>query len=50
MEPLTAVIAVALAQGLVQIGSKLIDVGVDTALEPGKERLKRWFEFGEIVG
>ncbi len=42
MDPITVAIAMALAQGLVQVGSRLIEKGVvDPALEPATERLKK---------
>jgi formylglycine-generating enzyme required for sulfatase activity len=42
MDPITLAIAVALAQGLVQVGTKLAEKGVvDAALEPATERLKK---------
>jgi hypothetical protein len=47
MDPITVAIAVALAQGLVQVGGKLIDKGVvEPALEPATEKLKRLVQRG----
>jgi len=47
MEPITAIIAVALAQGLVQVGSKLLEKGVvEPALEPAAEKLKQLVQRG----
>ena len=47
MEPITVAIAVALAQGLVQVGSKLLEKGVvEPALEPATGELKRLVQRG----
>jgi formylglycine-generating enzyme required for sulfatase activity len=47
MEPITILIAVALAQGLVQVGEKLLEKGVvEPALEPATEELKRLVQRG----
>jgi hypothetical protein len=46
MDPITLAVAVALAQGLVQVGTKLIEKGVvDPALEPATEQLKKLVPF-----
>jgi formylglycine-generating enzyme required for sulfatase activity len=47
MDPITVAIAVALAQGLVQVGGKLLEKGVvEPALEPATEGLKRLVQRG----
>jgi hypothetical protein len=47
MDPITIAIAVALAQGLVQVGGKLLEKGVvEPALEPATEGLKRLVQRG----
>ena len=47
MDPITIAIAVALAQGLVQVGSKLLEKGVvEPALEPATGGLKRLVQRG----
>jgi formylglycine-generating enzyme required for sulfatase activity len=46
MEPIT-LLALALAQGLVQVGGKLLEKGVvDPTLEPASERLEAWIQRG----
>lgn len=45
MEPITTtVLVIALANGLVQVGGKLVEKGVDAALEPAQARLKKWVQ------
>jgi len=47
MDPITVAIAVALAQGLVQVGGKLLEKGVvEPTLEPATEGLKRLVQRG----
>ena len=47
MDPITGAIAMALAQGLVQVGGKLLEKGVvEPALEPATEGLKRLVQRG----
>ncbi len=44
---LIVLLGVALANGLVQVGSKLVEKGVvEPALEPATERLKKWLQRG----
>ena len=44
MDASLALISAALLEGLLQVGGKLVDAGVDASLEPGKELLKKWIQ------